>query len=80
MFPHPVEIDPSGLGKSRLIVPAAWQVIHGNLQPIKLVHRTVAKESIDSYKISLHGGKATIRRKPYPGAGRQLEFQVFEAV
>jgi len=80
VFPHPVEIDPTGLGKCRLIVPATWRLTHRRLKSVKLIPRTIAKQAIDSYKVSLHGGKATIRRKPYPNADRQLEFQVFEAV
>jgi hypothetical protein len=80
VFPHPVEIDPSGLGKCRLIVPAAWKLVDDRLKSIKMLSRMVAEQAIDSYKVSLHGGKATVRRKPYPNAGQQLEFQVFEAI
>jgi hypothetical protein len=80
VFPHPVEIDPSGLGKCRLIVPASWGLADDRLRGVKKIARTVAGQAVDSYKISLHGGKPTIRRKPYPNAGRQLDFQVFEAV
>lgn len=80
VFPHPVEIDASGLGKCRLIVPAAWQLADERLRNLKVITRTVARQAIDSYKVSLHGGKPTIRRQPYPNAGQQLDFHVFEAV
>jgi hypothetical protein len=80
VFPHPVEIDPTGLGKCRLIVPATWQLANDRLKSVKTIPRTIAQQAIDSYKVSLHGGKPTICRIPYLDAGRQSEFQVFEAV
>jgi hypothetical protein len=80
VFPHPVEIDPSGLGQCRLIVPATWELAEDRLKNVKTISREIAQQAIDSYKVSLLGGKPTIRRKPYPDAGRQQEFRVFEAV
>jgi hypothetical protein len=80
VFPHPVEIDPSGLGQCSLIVPATWELADDRLKNLTTILREIAPQSIDSYKVSLHGGQPIIRRKPYPNAGRHLEFRVFEAV
>ena len=80
VFPHPLEIDPTGLGRCRLIVPAAWQLTHEQLTYTNTILRTVADQAIDTYKISLHGGKPSIRRKRYADAGRQAAFHVLEAI
>ena len=79
VFPHPVSIDPSGLGKYRLIVPSGWQVEHPNLVKVKAVQRTVTKDAVDSYTILLHGrGQAQVNTVPYPDAGKPFSFDVFE--
>ena len=79
VFPHPVTIDPSGLGKCRLIVPARWQVSHPKLIKVNTIPRTVAKDAVDSYTILLHGrGQAQVKTVPYVNAGTQFDFDVFE--
>jgi hypothetical protein len=80
VFPHPVEIDRTGLGRNRLIVPATWNVTDDRLTRVASISRIVAKQSVGSYTVNLHGGKAKIRRKPYANAGQALAFDVFEAV
>ena len=80
VFPHPLEIDRTGLGRCRLIVPAGWQLARERLTNVDTIQRRVADHAIDSYRISLHGGKPSIRRKRYADAGRQTEFHVFEVI
>lgn len=55
VFPHPLTIDPSGLGRCRLIVPSEWKVSHGDLKKIGTLNRTVASTSLVSYSIHLDG-------------------------
>lgn len=79
VFPHPIAIDPTGIGKYRLIVPSGWQVANPNLVKVGTVQRTVTKDAIDSYTILLHGrGQAQINTVPYPDAGTPFTFDVFE--
>jgi len=79
VFPHPVQIDPSGLGRWRLIVPASWQLTDRRLKNVGTIGRTIVKRSVTGYTVSLHGGKPTVRRTAYANAGRQLLFDIFEA-
>ena len=81
VFPHPITIDPDGLGRQRLIVPQTWNLNDPRLKKIKTLARTVAASAVDSYTIRLHGrGQADITTVPYENAGTQLLFDVFEAV
>jgi hypothetical protein len=80
VFPHPVEIDPSGLGRCRLIAPASWHLTDARLTRVGTLQRTIAQRSVTGYTVSLHGARPTIRRKAYANAGGQLAFDVFEAV
>jgi hypothetical protein len=41
VFPHPVQIDPSGRGQCRLIVPAAWNLSDGRLKRVATIPRTI---------------------------------------
>jgi hypothetical protein len=79
VFPHPVQIDPSGLGRCRLIVPAAWNVRDRQLKKVATIPRTVASQAVSGYTIGLHGARPIIRRKAYANAGQHLTFDVFEA-
>jgi hypothetical protein len=79
VFPHPITIDPDGLGRHRLVVPQAWNIGDARLQKIKTIDRTIAVQTIDSYTIRLRGrGEAEISSKPAADAGQVLKFDVFE--
>jgi hypothetical protein len=80
VFPHPVQIDPSGLGRCRLIVPGAWGLRDRRLKRVATIARTVASQAVAGYTISLHGNKPAIRRRAYVNAGQPLTFDVFEAI
>ncbi len=80
VFPHPISLDPNGLERYRLIVPARWELNHSRLKCVGEITREIASDAIESYQVDLHGGKPSIQRKPYSDARRTLEFQVFEAV
>ena len=80
VFPHPITIDPSGLGRQRLIVPRGWNIQDQRLIHIGSLQRTIAATAVDSFTIHLHGGRqAGINYLPYSNAGTQLGFDVFEA-
>lgn len=79
VFPHPIAIDESGLGRQRLIVPAGWELADSRLQRVHRISRRIAPETIDRYSIRLRGrGEAEVEKTPAPHAGRVLEFDVFE--
>jgi hypothetical protein len=80
VLPHPVTIDPSGLGHQRLIVPTAWRLLDKRLKRVGRIARTVAERSVKDYKVSLYGAKPKIWTVPYANAGQALAFDVFEAV
>jgi hypothetical protein len=64
-FPHPISIDPGGLGKVQFIVPQEWQIQDPRLRHVKTLSRTVAADSVDSYTIRLRGrGQADVNRTP----------------
>jgi hypothetical protein len=81
VFPHPAAIDPTGLGKRRLIAPRDWNLGHDvRLKTVGQIARTVAHDSVDSYTIQLRGRQpATVKKVATPDAGNVLEFDVFEA-
>jgi len=80
VFPHPITIDPDGLGKHRLIVPQEWTVRDKGLRKVKTIDRTIAPETVASYTIRLRGrGEAEVNSKPAPDAGKVLRFDVFES-
>jgi hypothetical protein len=80
VFPHPVTLDPSGLGRQRLIVPREWRLADRRLRRVGTLERTVALEAVDRYTIRLHGrGDADVTRVPYENAGTVFKFDVFEA-
>jgi len=81
VFPHPITIDPTGLGRQRLIVPETWNLSDSRLTKVGTLQRTIAAQAIDSFTIHLHGrGQAQTSSVPYANAGTQLRFDVFEAI
>jgi hypothetical protein len=80
VFPHPITVDPDGLGRRRLIVPADWRVKHADLRRVTAIERTVAAEAVAGYTIRLRGrGQAEVKKAPYADAGATRRFDVFEA-
>jgi len=80
VFPHPISLNPGGLGRFRLIVPQAWNVRRAGLRRVDRIMRTVAPEAVDHYTIRLRGrGVAETATVPYANAGQALNFDVFEA-
>ena len=81
VFPHPISIDPDGLGRHRLIVPQVWRLADPRLRKATTLSRTLAAQTVDSYTIRLRGrGEAKIRRKPAADADQVLKFDVYEPV
>ena len=79
VFPHPITIDPEGLGRIRLITPASWSLSDPRLRKVSTIERTIAGQSVDSYTIRLRGrGQAEVSSKHHPRAGQALRFDVFE--
>jgi hypothetical protein len=78
-FPQPYTIDPSGLGRCRLILPAEWRVADPRLDLIHTIERTISDASLQGYSIHLDGKtKATKHRTPRADAGQVRRFDVFE--
>lgn len=81
VFPHPITIDPTGLGRQRLIVPQSWNLREPRLTHISTLQRIIADKAVDNFTIHLHGrGQADTNYVPYTNAGTQLGFDVFEAI
>jgi hypothetical protein len=81
VFPHPITIDSSCLARQRLIVPQSWNINDKRLLKVSTLQRTIAANAVDSFTIHLHGrGQAITSHVPYPNAGTQLGFDVFEAL
>lgn len=79
VFPHPISIDPQGLGRNRLIVPATWKLTDPRIRRTNAIERVVAPETMDRYTIRLRGrGQAEIVTESAPDAGWVHRFQVFE--
>jgi len=80
VFPHPVTIDPHGIGSHRLIVPSDWSLDTPHLRPVATIEREIAAEAIESYTIRLYGrGEAQVNQRPSMEAGTVRRFDVFEA-
>jgi len=80
VFPHPIAIDPEGLGGIRLIVPASWGLSDPRLIRVKTIERTIAAQSVESYTIRLRGrGQAEVASASHARAGEVLAFDVFES-
>jgi hypothetical protein len=81
VFPHPIAIDPEGLGKARLIVPTSWQLADPRLTKVKTLERTIAENAVSSYTIRLRGrGQAEVCSLPAQHARQTLPFDLFEFV
>lgn len=81
VFPHPIIIAPTGLGRHRLIVPQGWNINDTRLRKVHILTRTITAQAVDSFTIRLHGrGQAQTNYVPYANAGTQLLFDVFETV
>lgn len=79
VFPHPIAIDPDGLGRQRLIVPSTWGLADKRLRRVKTIARAVAGQTIDHFTVRLRGrGEAEVANVPAPNAGRVLQFDVLE--
>ena len=80
VFNHPITIDPTGLGRCRLILPAAWEMGDDRLVRVGVIERTCAMESVESYTITLRGrGQAVVTKTPSAEPGVVHRFDVFEA-
>ncbi len=78
-FPQPYTIDPSGLGRCRLIVPADWAVADTRLAQVGTIDRKIADEALKSYEIHLDGSTGPgAKRAERPDAGQVRRFDVFE--
>jgi hypothetical protein len=78
-FPHPYTLDPSGLGRCRLIVPADWKVADTRLAQVGTIDRTISDKALQRYEIHLDGrSRATSQRIARPDAGQVRRFDVFE--
>lgn len=78
-FPQPFTIDPSGLGRCRLIAPADWKVVDTRLAQVGTIDRTISERALKSYEIHLDGSSgATTQRTARPDAGQVRQFDVFE--
>jgi hypothetical protein len=79
VFPHPVTIDPSGLGRARLIVPEGWGTPTPNVQKVGRVTRTQAAKLLEGYRIHLYGRtEPEIHRDANPEAGEVKQFAIYE--
>lgn len=73
-------IDPSGLGRCRLIVPSEWAVSHPGLRPCGHIGRMIAASALRSYTVHLDGQTPVTKQQDRrPDAAQQREFAVFEA-
>ncbi len=79
VFPHPISLDPQGLGRRRLIVPAHWNLADARLKRVSQLKRKIARRSVDSYTIRLRGrGQPEVSSVSHRRAGETLRFDVFE--
>ncbi len=79
VFPHPITIDPSSLGRCRLIVPEDWALDDPRLIKVGTLTRAFTPESVESYTIRLRGrGQAAVTKVRSPDQGRVQRFSVFE--
>jgi hypothetical protein len=79
VFPHPITLDPGGLGRHRLIVPGEWNLKDKRLTKVTTIRRTVATREVESYTIRLRGRTpADVQAVPSTSAGQVHAFDVFE--
>jgi hypothetical protein len=80
-FPHPLTLDPSGIGRCRLILPAEWGLCDQRLIRVGSLERTVCAAKLEGYCIHLDGKtRPTASGTPHPDAGAVRRFDIFEAV
>lgn len=81
VFPHPFTLDPTALGRRRLIVPAEWELRHKRLGRVGILERSIAAKTIKRYAVDLYAkGNARIATAVNPHAGQARVFDVFEPV
>lgn len=81
VFPHPVTLDPNGIGRFRLILPTSWGVTHPRLAKKDTIERHFSQQRVDGYSITLRGKQqADVTTTPNPSAGQVIRFDVFEAI
>ena len=79
VFPHPLSLDPTGLGCCHLIVPSTWHVSDPRLVKVAELQRTIAAECVRSYSIELLShGDIEVQRASCADAGTVRTFDVFE--
>ena len=78
-FPHPYSIDPSAIGRRRLILPVEWELDDPRLVQVGVLDREVAPSSLRGYAIHLDGKTApTTDAVARADAGTIRQFQVLE--
>lgn len=78
-FPSPFTLDPTGLGRCRLILPAEWEPADARLVQVGTLERSIAYTRLDAYSIDLGGDtRPTPHAAPRLDAGQVRRFQVFE--
>jgi len=79
VFPHPISVDPSGLGRARLIVPEGWGTPADGLKQVGTIERRKTARVLEGYRISLYGRtEPEIHRSPNPEAGQTQRFAIYE--
>ncbi len=79
VFPHPIALDPTGVSRIRLIVPATWRLRDRRLRQVGRIVRVVAPDAVSGYTIQVRDqGRPAIETIPHPGAGTEVAFEVFE--
>ena len=78
-FPQPYTLDPTGIGRCRLILPSEWAVCDPRLVQVGTLDRAISNSALESYSIHLDGKtRPTTHANPRPDAGAVRQFQVFE--
>lgn len=78
-FLSPFTLDPTGLGRCRLILPAEWAPADARLVQVGTLERSIAYTRLDGYSIDLDGNtRPTKHATPRLDAGQVRRFQVFE--
>jgi len=78
-FPQPFTLDPAGIGRCRLILPAEWALSDPRLNPVGNLERAIFATSLASYSIHLDGKtRPTTQGSPRPDAGQVRRFSIYE--
>jgi hypothetical protein len=78
-FPQPFTLDPTGIGRCRLILPVEWGLSDPHLVQVGTLERTIFATSLDSYSVYLDGKtKPAKNGTPRADAGTMRRFSVFE--